>query len=180
MKKILLSLVAMLCVMATFADTFNYKFRSSTRLSEAITRLAEQHPDLHINFIYNELDNYKTTAIINTDNAYEALRQIVGLNPVSVLKKGGRYYIEALQHGKFVYSGRIVGTDEEPVVGATLTMLAPQDSTVITYGFSDNEGNFSIPCDVANVIAKFKCLGYKEVYRKLDNFRVGTHSTGHI
>ena len=173
MKRIILSLVAMLCVMATYADTFNYNFRS-TRLSEALTRIAEQHPDIHINFIYNELDNYKTTADVKTDNAYEALKQTIGINPVSVIKKGGRYYIEALQHGKFVYTGRIVGTDGEPVAAATLTLLAPQDSTVITYGFSDGEGNFCIPCDVADVIAKFSCLGYKEIYRNLDSFRVGT------
>ena len=136
MKRIILSLVAMLCVMATYADTFNYNFRS-TRLSEALTRIAEQHPDIHINFIYDELDNYKTTADVKTDNAYEALKQTIGINPVSVIEKGGRYYIGALQHGKFVYTGRIVGTDGEPVAAATLTLLAPQDSTVITYGFSE-------------------------------------------
>lgn len=106
MKSILLSLAAMLCVMASYADTFNYNFRS-TRLSEALTRIAEQHPDLHINFIYNELDNYKSTADVNTDNAYEALKQTIGLNPVSVIKKRG----QVLHRSSPAWKIRIFGTD---------------------------------------------------------------------
>lgn len=173
MRKLCFSLVAMLCVIATYADTFNYNFRS-VRLSEALTEIAEQHPELHVNFIYNELDKYRTTASINTDNAYEALKLIIGLNPVSVINKGGRYYIEALQHGRFCYTGTAMGSDNEPVVAATVMLLAPKDSTVVTYGITDSNGRFAIPCDRQSVIAKFSCLGYKTTLRNFDTFAAGT------
>ncbi|MGM9859361.1 MAG: hypothetical protein ACI31C_01260, partial [Muribaculaceae bacterium] len=117
--------------------------------------------DIHINFICNELDKYPVTATIHTNDAYDMLRQLVGLNPVSVISSNGRYYIEALQHGKYCYIGKAVGNDNEPVVAATVMLLAPKDSTVITYGITDEMGRFSIPCDKWGVIGKLSCIGYK-------------------
>lgn len=166
-------LVAVLCAMAAHAGRFTYHF-NSTRLSEALTLIADGHPDINVNFIYNELDNYKTSASIDTDDVGYALKQIIGINPVSVTIKGDRYYVEALQHGNFIYSGRIVGTDGEPVAAATIMLMAPGDSSVITYGFSDSEGIFNIPCDVADVIGRFTCIGYKTINRRLDKFNTGT------
>lgn len=173
MKNILLVIMAALCAVASHADTFTYRF-NHTLLSEALSRIAEQHPDIQINFIYNELDKYKTSAHINTDDAFQALKQTISLNPVSVTKNKGRYYIEALQHGKFCYTGRVIGSDNEPVVAATVMLLAPKDSTVITYGITDVAGRFSIPCDMQGVIGKLSCLGYKTTIKRFNAFSTGT------
>lgn len=172
MRRLCFSFLAMLCVIVVNAESFSYRFYSE-RLSDVLTLIAEQHPELHVNFIYNELDNYKTTANVNTDNAYEALKQIIGLNPVSVINRGGRYYIEALQHGKYCYTGRAIGSDNNPVVAATVMLLSPKDSTVITYGITDDAGRFSIPCDMHGVIGKLSCLGYKTTTRRFDAFSMG-------
>lgn len=165
--------MAMLCVVAAYADTFNYSFRSE-RLSEALVQVAVQHPELQINFICNELDNYRTTATVCTKDPYDALRQIIGLNPVSIIKKGNCYYIEALQHGRFNYTGSVVGSDNDPVIGASVVLLTPRDSMVVTYGITDSEGRFSIPCDRKKVLVKLSCLGYKTTYNKPSAFAMGT------
>ncbi len=175
MKRIVILFAAMFCVAVTHAGKFSYRF-NNTPLADALVQIAGQHPDLHINFIYNELDKYSVTTNVHTDDAYDMLRQLVGLNPVSVIRSGGRYYVEAFQHGKFVYTGRIIGIDNEPVVAATVMLLAPKDSTVITYGISDEYGRFSIPCDRQGVIGKLSCLGYKTTTREFDRFSVGTIS----
>ncbi|MGM9723181.1 MAG: carboxypeptidase-like regulatory domain-containing protein, partial [Muribaculaceae bacterium] len=143
-------------------------------ISEAIVRISKDHPDVNISFIYKELDNYRTSARIHTDDLYDALRTTVGLNPISIIKKNQDYYIEALQHGKFCYKGRVVGSDNEPVVAATVMLLAPKDSTVITYGITDEAGRFSIPCDRQGVIGKLTCLGYKTKTKRFDAFSLGT------
>ena len=173
MKRLIILFAVMLCVANAFAQKFSYRF-NHTPLADALTQIARQHPDLHINFIYNELDKYPVTATIRTNDAYEALRQLIGLNPVSVIRSGGRFYIEALQHGKFIYHGRAVGSDNMPVAAATIMLLAPKDSAVITYGIADAEGRFSIPCDRRNVIAKLSCTGYITTYRSCQNFNCGT------
>lgn len=102
------------------------------------------------------------------------LRQLIGLNPVSVIKSGGRYYVEALQHGKFIYTGNVIDNDNDPVVGVLVMLLTARDSTVVTYGVTDSNGRFSIPCDKKNVLAKFSCVGYKTLYVNTAGFAMGT------
>lgn len=155
------------------ACKYAYSF-DNTPISEAIVRISKDNPDVNIFFIYKELDNYKTSAKIQTDDIYNALRQTVGLNPISIIKKNQNYYIEALQHGKFCYTGRVVGSDNKPIVAATVMLLAPKDSTVITYGITDEAGRFSIPCDKQGVIGKLSCLGYKTTTKKFNAFSIGT------
>lgn len=161
----------------TYISAFAYKYAYSfdnTTISEAIVRISKDNPDANIFFIYKELGNYKTSARIQTDDIYDALRQTVGVNPISIIRKNKNYYIEALQHGKFCYTGSVVDSDNEPVVAATVMLLAPKDSTVITYGITDETGHFSIPCDKQGVIGKLSCLGYKTTSKRFDAFSLGT------
>lgn len=165
-------MAAMTCISAN-AYKYSYTF-DNTPISEAIVRISKDHPDVTISFIYKELDNYKTSAKIHTDDAYDALRQTIGFNPISIIRKNQNFYIEALQHGKFCFTGRVVGSDKQPVVAATVMLLAPKDSTVITYGITDDSGCFSIPCDKQGVIAKFTCIGYRPLYKVCESLSVGT------
>ena len=131
----------------TFISASAYKYAytfNNTPISEAIVQISKDHPDVNISFIYKELDNYRTSARIATDDVYTALRQAIGLNPISIIKKNQNYYIEAFQHGKFCYTGNIIGSDNEPVVAATVMLLTPKDSTVITYGITDDTGRLSL------------------------------------
>lgn len=172
MKFLLSILVVLVSFVASSANPYTYSF-NNTPISEAMVRISKEHPEINISFIYKDLDNYKTSAKIHEDDAYEALRRTIGLNPVSVIKKDNNYYVEALQHGKFRYMGQAIGSDNEPVVAATVMLLAPKDSTVITYGITDAEGRFSIPCDRQDVIGKLSCMGYKTVYKSFPTFNVG-------
>lgn len=173
MKAIIIYLMAILSFISTYAYKFSYDF-NNTPLSEALARIGKEKSDLDLSFIYSELDNYRTTAHIRTDNAYDAIRQLIGMNPVTVIEKKGTIFVEALQHGKYKYSGKIIGNDNEPVVAATIFLLSPKDSTVLTYEISKETGRFSIPCDRKDVIGKISCLGYKTQYRRFSQFSVGT------
>lgn len=172
MNRVIFFLAAIACSVMAYADEFNYTFRNLS-LARALTQISTDHPELDLNFIYNELEDYTTSANVHTDNPYEALRQTVGLNPVSIARKGQRFFIEAMQRGKYAYSGRAVGSDDEPVAGGTVMLLAPTDSTVITFGQTDGEGRFRIPCDSHNVILKLSCVGYSTTYLSNPPFSVG-------
>lgn len=50
MKKLSVFIAAMSWVIAVSASTFNYKFNSEP-LSKVLVLMAEEHPDLHLNFI---------------------------------------------------------------------------------------------------------------------------------
>lgn len=173
MTRILFIVAAMISSLMAIADSFSYRF-SSTPMPLAILRILEDHPDLEINFIYNELENYTANSTIEAGNAYDAIRQAIGHNPITVVKARDIYYVEALQHGKYIYTGQVIGSDNEPVVAANVMLLSPKDSTVITYGITDDAGRFSIPCDKSVVLAKFSCLGYATTYHLCNTFSIGT------
>ncbi len=117
MRTILTIILAVLTYVSANANKYTYSF-NNTPISEAIVRISRDNPDVSISFIYKELDNYRTSAKIDTDDVYTALRQTIGLSPVSIINHGGHYYIEALQQGRFMYQGNVVDTDNEPIVGA--------------------------------------------------------------
>lgn len=173
MARIITLLAVMLIVFMAEAEIFSYRF-NSTPLPKAVQKIMEDHPDLDINFIYNDLENYKTSATVRAENPHDALRQAIGLNPVTVTKSRNTYYLEALQHGKYAYTGKAIGSNDEPVAAANVMLLAPKDSTVLTYGITDDNGRFSIPCDRQDVIAKLSCIGYLPTYRKSTSFSFGT------
>lgn len=178
MRTILTIILAVMTYISASAYKYAYSF-DNTPISEAIVRIGKDNPDVNISFIYKELDNYRTSAKIATDDVYTALRQTVGLNPVSIINRDRHYYIEALQHGRFMYHGNVVDADDEPVVGASVMILTPRDSTVITYGISDSEGHFSIPCDMKNILAKFFCMGYETAFVKHPPFAMGNVTLRH-
>lgn len=150
MVRTIMLIAAVMTVFLSHGATFSYRF-DSTPLPQALQLILSDHPDLKLNFIYNELENYKTSAHVQAATAYDALRQTIGLNPVTIANARGTYYLEALQHGRHIFTGRV--TDAEgPLPGATLLLLTPKDSTVITYGITDDAGRFSIPCDKKKVI----------------------------
>lgn len=173
MRYIFSFILALMSVLPVCAQTYSYRF-SSTPLSEALSQVAEDHPEINISFIFDELEKYRISAVVSTDDPYQAIRAVIGLNPVMASRVGDNYYVEALQHGNFVYTGRVVDDVTQPVVAATVLLLAPADSTVLTYAVTDEAGRFSIPCDHRNVIAKITSLGFLPLRCRFDNFHVGT------
>ena len=100
------------------AFSYRYSF-SSTPVSKALLIISKEHPELEISFIYKELDNYSTSAIIDTEDPYEALRQTIGFNPVSIIHKDNEFFIEALQRGLYIYHGRVIDPEMKPIDAAT-------------------------------------------------------------
>lgn len=172
MKTFLTIIMAMTAFVSANAFRYSYSF-DNTPVADAIVRISKDHPDDNISFIYKELDSYRTSATIRTDDTYDALRRTIGLNPISIIRKNQNYYIEALQHGRFRYTGRAVGSDNEPVAAATVMLLSPNDSTVITYAIADSNGYFSVPCDRRDVIAKVSSVGYLTVCLPHPPLRLG-------
>lgn len=173
MLRLIFSIIIMIVSFHAHSASYTYKFKD-TPLASALCLIGEQHPEINLVFIYNELENYSTSATINTDDPQEAIRLAVGLNPVTILNRNSTFFLEALQHGKYVYQGRTAGPDNQPVVAATVMLLTPNDSTAITYAITGDDGRFSIPCDRRDVIAKISSIGYKTLFLNCHDFNIGT------
>ena len=126
----------------------SFKFRS-TPLPEALGRIARAFPETRINFIYNRLEDYKVNADVNARTPLEAVRKTLERLPVKGMERGGKIYVEALREGGYKYSGIAVDPSGEAVPFASVLLLSPADSTVVTYGTTADNGSFSIPCPAA-------------------------------
>ena len=172
MNRFALILFGMMMTVPAFAEHYHYTFKE-TPVAKALSTLVKEHPDANITFIYNELDDYTTSASINTDNLKSAVKDIVARNPITVSEKKGRILVEALQKGKFRYSGKLLNEYNEPVAHATVLLLNPKDSVVLTFGITSKDGAFLIPCDRNPVIAKISSTGYKTRFLNFDQTSLG-------
>lgn len=152
-------IMLVLCSLSGFAIRYLHDFKS-VPVAQALDEFIKAHPEAQVVFVYNDLDLYKTTATISSDNLLDAIRQLVGRNPIYVREKNNRIFVEAMQKGKYTFRGRLVDNLNEGVAYASVFLLAPKDSTVITFGIADSDGRFSIPCDRKNVIAKMRSSGH--------------------
>lgn len=173
MHRILFLILAIAATIPAVAAKYSHRFHN-VPVAQALVQVIREHPELSISFIYNELESYKANTATDSDDPEMMLRDIIGLNPISLITINGHYYLEALQHGRYCYRGRVIDQSGEPATGTTIMLLSRKDSTVITYAVADSQGQFMIPCDSRNVIAKLSCLGYKTVYHNCRSFNVGT------
>lgn len=86
MKRIIIIIMAMVGFISANAKKYTYSFHN-TPVAQALVELSQDHPDINIAFIYKELDNYKTSSKIDTDDIGSAIRQIIGLHPISLSEK---------------------------------------------------------------------------------------------
>ncbi len=172
MYRLIIFIAALAAASGLHAEKFSYRF-SDTPLSQALTRISEEHPEASINFIYNEIESYRTSAHISTDDALTAVREAVGFNPVAVTELNGAIYAEALQHGRYDYHGRVTNSAGDPLEGATVMFLAGKDSVMVTYAVTGSRGGFNIPCDHKKIIAKVSCVGYHTRYINPASFDMG-------
>lgn len=98
MKTILTIILAAMTFITAGAYKYSYTF-DNVPVSEAIVKISKDNPDVNISFIYKELDRYRTHARVRTDHAFDALRSVVGIHPISIIRRGDNYYIEAMQRG---------------------------------------------------------------------------------
>ena len=172
MKRIyILFSMAVVCITA-IAARYNYTFKD-TPIAQALATIVKDNPEARITFIYNEMDDYKTSATVSTDNLKDAVKAIVARNPISVSEKKGSILVEALQKGRYRYSGTLVNEYHEPVAHATVMLLNPKDSVVLTYGFTSRDGGFLIPCDRTPVLAKITSTGYQTRIIELSSTSMG-------
>lgn len=162
MKRSLIIILLLALHLNLLAAKYEYKFRN-TPVSKALSLLVKEHPDIKLTFIYNELESYTTSATISTDDVKNAIKSIIARNPITMIEKKDRIFVEAIQKGKYVYTGKLLNEYKEPVVNATVLLLNPKDSVVVTYGITGKEGTFRIPCDIQPVIGKISSTGYNSL-----------------
>ena len=144
-------------------------------MSKALMELNDLQQDYTVNFIYDELEDFKVTTDIRHEKLTDAILQIVGFYPIRVVKSGEHeIFVECTHKTDRHLTGTIIDEQGEPVAYANVAILNPADSTLLSGGVSNESGYFAIPYEQPTVLARISYVGYKTVYRHCNQPNVGT------
>ena len=179
MKRTLYTLTLMACIicmpLGTFAQRISHTY-NNVSLSEALLQLNSVQTEYVINFLYNELEDFRITATIKNKKLPDAIQQMIGFYPVRMTVKPDDHeiYVECTHKTDHHLTGTIIDEQGQPVAYANVAVLNPSDSTLLGGGVSNESGYFAIPYEQPTVIARISYVGYKTIYKICSQAEVGT------
>ena len=179
MKHTLYTLTLMVCILCmplgTFAQRVTHTY-NNVSLSEALLQLNSEQTDYVINFLYNELEDFRVTASIKNKKLPDAIQQMIGFYPVRMTVKPDDHeiYVECTHKTDRHLTGTIIDEQGLPLAYANIAILNPVDSTLLGGGVSNESGYFTIPYEQPTVIVRISYVGYKTVYKQCPSESIGT------
>ena len=173
-KTISLFLLFFLLILAqhSYAQRITRQY-NNVSFSEALKDLNARQHKYTINFVYDELEDFKVTKSIRNSNVPNAIMQLIGFYPIRMTQVENNIMVECTQKSTFRYKGRIVDERGNAAEYATIALLSPIDSTIVGHGVSNENGSFVIPCNSRKVLARITYIGYKTVNRIYNNTDMG-------
>ena len=173
MRKVIYILL-LLCVTTTMhAQRITHEYHNVS-LSDALRQLNDESKDYEINFLYNELEDFRITTSVHRKTVPDAIQQMIGFYPIRMVVDGNEIIVECVQKTDTRYKGNVIDEAGHPMAYANITLLSPQDSTLLAGGVSNESGLFVIPCDRKPVIARITFVGYKTIYKQSKTTEIGT------
>ncbi|MDD7171796.1 MAG: carboxypeptidase-like regulatory domain-containing protein, partial [Prevotella sp.] len=179
MRHTLYTLTLMACILCmplgTFAQRVTHTY-NNVSLSKALLQLNNEQTEYVINFLYNELENFRTTATIKNKKVPDAIQQMIGFYPVRMTVKPDdrEIYVECTHKTDRHLTGTIIDEQGLPLAYANIAILNPVDSTLLGGGVSNESGYFAIPYEQPTVLARISYVGYKTIYKICTQPEVGT------
>ena len=179
MRRTLYTLTLMVCILCMPLDAFAQRIThtyNNVSLSEALLGLNNEQTDYVVNFLYNELEDFRITATIKNKRLPDAIQQMIGFYPVRMTVKPDDHeiFVECTHKTDRHLTGTIIDEQGLPVAYANVAILNPTDSTLLGGGVSNESGYFAIPYELSTVLARISYVGYKTVYKQCTTENIGT------
>ena len=146
---------------------------NNVSFSAALKDLNARQHKYTINFVYDELEDFRVTKSIRNLSVPDAIMQLIGFYPIRMTQVEDNIMVECMQKTTLRYKGRIVDERGNAAEYATIALLSPIDSTIVGHGVSNENGSFVIPCNFQKVLARITYIGYKTVNRIYNNTEMG-------
>ena len=172
MKRIISVLLFLCAIAPAIAQRITREY-NNVSLSVALRQLNAESNDYEINFLYNELEDFRITTSVHRKSVPDAIRQMIGFYPIRMSIDGTEITVECPQKTAPRYKGTVIDEQGQPIAYANIALLSPQDSTLITGGVSNESGLFVIPCEQRPVLTRVSFVGYKTVYKLCKTTEVG-------
>ena len=155
------------------AQTISLSF-NDVSLSEALRTLNNATSRYEVNFIYNELEDFRVSTTIQEQTVPDAVRQVVGFYPMRICVADSLITVECTHKTERHLTGRLLDESGESLAYATIALYTPKDSTFLNGGVSNNSGVFVIPVEQLPVLARISMIGYKEHWMLCEMEDAGT------
>lgn len=146
---------------------------NNVSFSEALKDLNARQHKYTINFVYDELEDFKVTKNIHNMSVPNAIMQLIGFYPIRMTQVEDNIMVECTQKSTLRYKGRVIDERGNAAEYATIALLSPIDSTIVGQGVSNENGYFVIPSNYRKVLARITYIGYKTVNRIFNNTEMG-------
>ena len=179
MRRTLYTLTLMACILCmplgTFAQRVTHTY-NNVSLSEALLQLNNEQTQYVVNFLYNELEDFRITATIKNKKLPDAIQQMIGFYPVrmTVNPDDREIYVECTHKTDRHLTGTIIDEQGLPLAYANIAILNPADSTLLGGGVSNESGYFAILYEQDKVLARISYVGYKTIFKICNQPEVGT------
>ncbi len=172
--RILMMVVSILLVATAMqAQTVSRNYRQQS-LPDVLMDLDRASSRYHITFIYNDLEDYTVTKRIREATIPDAVREVVGYYPMSVVVGDSIILVECTVKEDTKMIGRLIDESGRPLPFANVSLLSPRDSMLLTGGVSNENGDFVIPTRARRVLLKVSFVGYQTLWRLCDVGEIGT------
>ena len=170
----LLFVICHLSFSVAYAQRITRRY-DNVSMSKALMELNDLQHEYTVNFIYDELEDFKVTTDIKHEKLTDAILQIVGFYPIKVVKSGEHeIFMECTHKTDQRLTGTIIDEQGVPVAYASVAILNPTDSTLLSGGVSNESGYFAVPYEQPTVLVRISYVGYKTIYRFCHQSEVGT------
>ena len=179
MRRTLYTLTLMACILCMPLDAFAQRIShtyNNVSLSEALLGLNNEQTGCVINFLYNELEDFRITATIKNKRLPDAIQQMIGFYPVRMTVKPDDHeiYVECTHKTDRHLTGTIIDEQGRPVAYANVAVLNPADSTLLGGGVSNESGYFAVPYEQEQILARISYVGYRTVFKQCTTDNIGT------
>ena len=172
MKRILLLLLSLATLCAS-AQTITRQY-NNVSMAQALRELNSLQDKYTVNFIYDELEDFRVTVNIRHQSVPDAIRYMIGLYPITLTEEGDNLFVECINKDRMRFKGRLVDENGSPMEFANVALLSTADSSLIAGGVTNASGVFVIPYDADRFIARFSYVGYQTLYRTFSSPNAGT------
>lgn len=168
----LLLLFLLFGVQQSYAQRITRQY-NNVSFSAALKDLNARQHKYTINFVYDELEDFRVTKSIRNQSVPNAIMQLIGFYPIKMTQVEDNIMVECTQKTTLRYKGRIIDESGNAAEYANITLLSPIDSTIVGHGVSNENGSFVIPCNSRKVLARITYVGYKTISRIYSNPEMG-------
>ena len=172
MKRVIILLILTCVAISITAQRITREY-NNVSFSDALRELNSQCKDYEINFLYNELEDFRITTSVHRKTVPDAIRQMIGFYPIRMSIDSTEITVECLQKTDIRYKGTVVDEAGLPMAYVNVALLSPQDSTLQAGGVTNESGFFVIPCEQQTVLARISYVGYKTIYKRCYNTDIG-------